>query len=377
MTNTSIYELAKSGEPNAIAKLLGKAFAKGGVKIAKCDRQGSTLRMLLIGEKIDTQQKHAIEFLQNQIRQLDIITINKITVYGQKPNENRPLWSEELNLISESIDQIDDFALEDDLANGSEGNDDFALEDDLADGSEGSVDMIRDLPPPLPKATKANSSQQKAAHNANYEKPFVSPSPLLKSSPRRKYVIKSKPALKPNSIILISILCAMSGIVGLIILIKAFSQEKNLDRFPRNIEVRVTHIYRHPEMSRLNNTVTIKTNEFDNVYVTLSDDKFKYCYPWKNYFEAQGEELPYYHEESDILCIEPRIHEWSGSRFLAQSYDDRNFAPLEYHVCEIKDISLYCFAMSKDSPSKALANPEAYPEYMFNESIFHWEQEEN
>lgn len=361
MTSSSVYELAKLGEPSAIVKLLGKAFMKGGVKIAKCDRQGSTLRILLIGEKIDMQQKHAIEFLQQQMKQLDVVEINKITVYGRKPNETQILWSEEINLISETIDQPDD----------------FNLEDDLADGSENNLDMLSDLPPPLPKVTKVNSSQQTVAHNSNHEPSRLSSSPVLKASPRKRYVIKSKPSFDIKPVILISVLCATGGIIGLTMLIKAFSEERSVDQFPRNVEVRVTHTYRHAEMSQLNNTVEIKTNEFDNVYVTLSDDKFKYCYPWKNYFEALDQELPSYYEENDILCIEPRIREWSDSRFLAQSYSSRDFDPLEYHVCKIKDTSLYCFAMSKDSPSAALANPEEYPKYMLSESIFHWKQEEN
>lgn len=113
--NTSFKNLLQSGDSRAIAHLLNKGLAAGGVKVAQCDRQGSTLRMLLVGEKIDQQQKHAIDFLQKQLTQLEIQSISKLVIYGQKPDSMMPVWNEEITLLPESILEPPIVTFEDEL----------------------------------------------------------------------------------------------------------------------------------------------------------------------------------------------------------------------------------------------------------------------
>jgi type IV pilus assembly protein PilA len=113
--NTSFKNLLQSGDSRAIAHLLNKGFASGGVKVAQCDRQGSTLRMLLVGEKIDQQQKHAIDFLQKQFTQLEIQSISKLVIYAQKPDSMMPVWNEEITLLPESIPEPPILTFEDEF----------------------------------------------------------------------------------------------------------------------------------------------------------------------------------------------------------------------------------------------------------------------
>ncbi|MEB3274960.1 MAG: type IV pilin-like G/H family protein [Prochlorothrix sp.] len=179
MTSPSVYELAKLGEPSAIVKLLDKAFVKGGVTVAKCDRQGSTLRILLIGEKIDKQQRHAIEFLQKQFIKLEIVDLSEVIVYGQKTDDVMPVWNETISLNLDSTGGFDDFYLEDDETNHADTvtNNTEVTVNSLLDQPPPISQSSKDLPPPLPVSPPPISPRPPASRSSSTAKPRKPPMP--------------------------------------------------------------------------------------------------------------------------------------------------------------------------------------------------------
>jgi type IV pilus assembly protein PilA len=165
--NTSFKNLLQSGDSRAIAHLLNKGFAAGGVKVAQCDRQGSTLRMLLVGEKIDQQQKHAIDFLQKQLTQLEIQSISKLVIYGQKPDSMMPVWNEEITLLPESIPEPPIVTFEDEL-----------------EEAPPPLPQPMQEPPPLPRLSSTQPSPLSNAQNSE-----------LLGKPK---IRKSKPPMPPS-----------------------------------------------------------------------------------------------------------------------------------------------------------------------------------
>ncbi|MGD1907053.1 MAG: hypothetical protein ACFB0C_13795 [Leptolyngbyaceae cyanobacterium] len=97
MTSNSSFliERARRGHVNAIADLLNQSFSRRNLK-ATVERQGSTLRIIVEGElppapEIATQ-------VERGLRQIRPALIKEVLIYGQRPGDLVPQWSESFDL---------------------------------------------------------------------------------------------------------------------------------------------------------------------------------------------------------------------------------------------------------------------------------------
>ena len=148
--SSSTYLLAQQGDPNAIAQLLRKSLAAGGVSIQNCDRKAQTIRVLLVGGKIDQQQATVIDFLKKSLQQLEIQSIEKVQVYGQKLGEAVPSWTEEFLMTENPLTFPD---LHTQVTSKAE------IEEEQGDND--------DLPPSIPQSSSTNSSRPKTTKSLN------------------------------------------------------------------------------------------------------------------------------------------------------------------------------------------------------------------
>uniref|UniRef100_A0ACD5GVZ4 Uncharacterized protein n=1 Tax=Desertifilum tharense IPPAS B-1220 TaxID=1781255 RepID=A0ACD5GVZ4_9CYAN len=127
MTQQNIPELAKQGNPNAIAALLNRSLQPQGIT-AKAILKEDCLHLLLEGAQIP-EQHVAMPILYEELTNLGIETIPSLLVYGRQKGVKEPAWSETIDLAA-LYPSEDEFvpmtggayaSYEDDYAENSEG----------------------------------------------------------------------------------------------------------------------------------------------------------------------------------------------------------------------------------------------------------------
>lgn len=98
MTQPNLLELAKQGNPKAIAALMNRQLQPKGIT-AKVAFKDHYLQILLEATKVPPQQA-CITFLQDGLNRLGITKIDKAKVYGKQIGEDFPEWHQEILLIS-------------------------------------------------------------------------------------------------------------------------------------------------------------------------------------------------------------------------------------------------------------------------------------
>lgn len=96
MTQSNLIELAKQGDPQAIANLMNRTLQPKGIS-ATVDRMGDRLQIYLAGEHPPNRES-LMTFIQNGINNLGLETIDTIEVIGQQTGQAAPLWSQEWQL---------------------------------------------------------------------------------------------------------------------------------------------------------------------------------------------------------------------------------------------------------------------------------------
>ncbi len=107
MPEENLSELAKQGNPNAIAVMLNRSLQAKNIA-AKVNRQEDTLHILLESAKVP-QQKAMVSFIQKGLTKLGITSITTVKVYCRQMGEKSPAWSQTFEIVFqvETPEQID------------------------------------------------------------------------------------------------------------------------------------------------------------------------------------------------------------------------------------------------------------------------------
>lgn len=96
MSQQNPLELAKQGNPNAIAALINRNLNPKGIT-AKVSRKDDCLRVMLESHEVPSQD-NLVEFIRNGILKLGIAEINTLQVFGRQIGDEVPAWSQTINL---------------------------------------------------------------------------------------------------------------------------------------------------------------------------------------------------------------------------------------------------------------------------------------
>lgn len=96
MTQSSLLELAKNGNPQAIASLMNQVLEPKGV-VAKTQLEGNCLHIVFLSEHLLSQSAIA-SFVKNGLNALSPRTFQTIKLYAQKIGQDSPLWVDSFSL---------------------------------------------------------------------------------------------------------------------------------------------------------------------------------------------------------------------------------------------------------------------------------------
>ncbi|MBD2460795.1 GUN4 domain-containing protein [Oscillatoria sp. FACHB-1407] len=134
MTQPNLLELAKQGNPKAIAALMNRQLQPKGIT-AKVALKDHYLQILLEAAKLPSKQA-CITFIQDGLNKLGITEIDKAKVYGKQIGEDFPEWHQEIILISSGSKTSSD-------SHGSASHEiDTVLSKDINSGVEADIEQI-------------------------------------------------------------------------------------------------------------------------------------------------------------------------------------------------------------------------------------------
>ena len=100
MTDSNVLELAKLGDPQAIASLMNQSLESKGM-LAKVERQGDCLEVVLEADRVPNRQA-LTAFVQKGISNLGTQSIRLVRILGQQVGASYPAWMQELQLGAEA-----------------------------------------------------------------------------------------------------------------------------------------------------------------------------------------------------------------------------------------------------------------------------------
>lgn len=103
MTELNFYELAKQGNPQAIAFLLEAELPSVGIAIA-VNLNGDCLDVIFESEQVPAQDKF-VEFVRSELTDLQPDSISQVKVEGRETGQNAAVWSQEFTLNNSSFDE--------------------------------------------------------------------------------------------------------------------------------------------------------------------------------------------------------------------------------------------------------------------------------
>ncbi|MEG4321447.1 MULTISPECIES: hypothetical protein [unclassified Microcoleus] len=98
MTELNFQELAKQGNPQAIASWLNSKLQSEGIT-ASANLDGDCLDVILEGEQVPIEDT-LVDFVRNELTDLQPNSIRKVKVEGRESSEIAAAWSQELSLES-------------------------------------------------------------------------------------------------------------------------------------------------------------------------------------------------------------------------------------------------------------------------------------
>ncbi|MBP0030391.1 hypothetical protein [Roseofilum sp. Guam] len=96
---TRVVELAKQGNPDAIALILNRQLQPKGIN-TKVTCKGETLNLVLEGTPVPPQAVF-VKVLTKFFKKLEICSVSQIKVYGKEAEEELPEWQQVLKLPTE------------------------------------------------------------------------------------------------------------------------------------------------------------------------------------------------------------------------------------------------------------------------------------
>jgi hypothetical protein len=109
----NLQQLAKQGNPKAIAALLNRSFQPKGIT-AKAAMKNGCLQLMLEAAKVPPKQPY-LDSLRKGLTNLMPIGIQKVRVYGKQAGEDVPEWLEEFDLSIQPIQDLSELARQGDV----------------------------------------------------------------------------------------------------------------------------------------------------------------------------------------------------------------------------------------------------------------------
>jgi tetratricopeptide (TPR) repeat protein len=109
----NLQQLAKQGNPKAIAALLNRSLQPKGIT-AKVAVKNGCLQLMLEAAKVPPKQPY-VDSLRKGLTNLMPTAIQKVRVYGKQVDEDVPEWLEEFNLSVEPIQDLSELARQGDV----------------------------------------------------------------------------------------------------------------------------------------------------------------------------------------------------------------------------------------------------------------------
>jgi hypothetical protein len=99
MTQQNLQELAKQGDPQAIASSINRTLKPKGIN-ADVTRDNGCLHITLESGKVPSQMA-LVDFIRSGMTKLGVESIHTIKVYGRRTGDSSPAWEDEINLMPE------------------------------------------------------------------------------------------------------------------------------------------------------------------------------------------------------------------------------------------------------------------------------------
>jgi lipopolysaccharide export LptBFGC system permease protein LptF len=101
MNTPSLDELAKQGNPKAIADLMNSTLQPKGIRIVKSAIKDECLQLLLESENILDKDK-IVKFIQSKMTELSVNSIKEIKILNRRKGSSETTWYEKISIKSES-----------------------------------------------------------------------------------------------------------------------------------------------------------------------------------------------------------------------------------------------------------------------------------
>ncbi len=92
-----VLQQAHSGDPQAIAALIDHQLATQGVQVS-ADLRRDCLQVVLEAEQA-LDQAAIVDLIHRELQQLAPLGVRTVRVYGQKPGQELPLWTQQVELM--------------------------------------------------------------------------------------------------------------------------------------------------------------------------------------------------------------------------------------------------------------------------------------
>jgi len=97
MTQENLRQLAKQGNPKALATIINQSLKPKGIT-AKVGLKDDCLQVLLESAEIPERQA-MVSFIRNGLTRLEVESIRRVKVYGRKLGEESPAWNQSFEMM--------------------------------------------------------------------------------------------------------------------------------------------------------------------------------------------------------------------------------------------------------------------------------------
>lgn len=98
MNKPELLELAKQGDPQAIATLINQQLNPKGI-LAKANTIKGCLQIIFEATEVPSQQV-IFNYIYNAINKLNPPSINKVIIYGKQTGNDFPVWQQEFDFLN-------------------------------------------------------------------------------------------------------------------------------------------------------------------------------------------------------------------------------------------------------------------------------------
>ncbi|MBF2085294.1 hypothetical protein [Thermoleptolyngbya sp. C42_A2020_037] len=174
MAQTNLLELAKQGDPQAIATLMNRSLQPRGMT-ASVDRQGTCLYVTLQAEQVPNRQV-LTAFVQNGISNLGVSSIQLVKIAGQQFGMAEPAWTQDLQIEVTDLGDLGLGDLEPSEPTPSPYDAGISLDglDDIAPAPNPVGDILSELTAPPPDLTFEPEGLSLEPPSLDFEDEFAS-----------------------------------------------------------------------------------------------------------------------------------------------------------------------------------------------------------